>query len=847
MSTRSSARRLLSPVEDPKKLISRRNQSEPSLLFDLEEDDMAGQAPPQGLIPDLRSMEELLQAPTDGVGDAIVIDTFYNNLNQSEQDSLNSAANGNFLTKNTQEDLTIIENKSKVQTSRNKPQVASDSGSSDQDAHITSLTKQVEALLSLHRSVNSVQNGCETCGGPHPYYECQAASGYTEDVYATTGTYNQGGNSHQPQVLHERPPGALPSNTKPNPREKVNSFMTRSGLTTAGPSIPTLVLPTPTVAVEKEPETLMDEVHITILESTAHVPPLGVPEKLDDPEKFLISCILQEREVYNSLANSGASINLMPFSIYEKLGIDPLKPTRMTLELANRSVTFSMGIAEDVIVKVEKFNFLVDFVIVDFEADPRVPIILGRPSLRTIRVLVDLYKEKLTLRVRNEEVVFYTNKSSRNNSRDMQSVHCINIIDFSKYKTSSGNTTPSDSVVESPSPSPIPYEDSDSLVKETDTLLSHFNDSSPDYETFCFDIEKKSSGNDHIEEKSSGSTTTHSDVSLFEYDSFIFYPSIDPLPPVDKSDFYHEEFTNELAHIISPPEHDHFYLDIEPDPGVLTRLLKENISETSPKDLRCHELNDSSLLLSDCDSSLSKEFFKIDLLVSFPSGNEDIIFDPEIFIIKGVQSKRLYILPLDVFSTISFDPPEIETFLSFPARNEDKVFDPGIFFINRVFSFTRKSPYLLIDNFMIDKYREDTCLFSILQSSGLRSSAYFGILNPDHVYLLKIREILRWSASLDFQLNECSVTKSALNKVWKSGSIRRIQVLDTAYWGFLGLGTTLDIFNNNFIDYYLDTGVLSPYYGVLIFIPHLGVVLWGVQAEFAVSSLDGFWMVGISE
>ncbi|GJS15730.1 reverse transcriptase domain-containing protein [Tanacetum coccineum] len=73
MSTRSSARRLLSPIEDPEKLISRRNRSEPSFHFDLEEDDMVGKAPPPGLIPDLRSMEELLQAPIDGVGDAIVI------------------------------------------------------------------------------------------------------------------------------------------------------------------------------------------------------------------------------------------------------------------------------------------------------------------------------------------------------------------------------------------------------------------------------------------------------------------------------------------------------------------------------------------------------------------------------------------------------------------------------------------------------------------------------------------------------------------------------------------------------------------------------------------------------
>ncbi|GKF17408.1 reverse transcriptase domain-containing protein, partial [Tanacetum coccineum] len=141
-----------------------------------------------------------------------------------------------------------------------------------------------------------------------------------------------------------------------------------------------------------------------------------VPEKLKDPGKFLIPCVLQDLKVFNFLADSRASIKLMPLSIYEKLRIGPLKPTRMTLELANRSVIFLMGIAEDVIVKVEKIKFLSDFVIVDFEVDPRVLIILGRPFLRTARALVDLYEEKLTLRVGNEEVVFYTNKSSRNNS-----------------------------------------------------------------------------------------------------------------------------------------------------------------------------------------------------------------------------------------------------------------------------------------------------------------------------------------------------------------------------------------------------------------------------------------------
>ncbi|GJR85885.1 reverse transcriptase domain-containing protein [Tanacetum coccineum] len=552
MSTRSYARRLLSPIEDPKRLLSRRNRSESSLLFDLEEDDMAEQAPPQGPIPDLRPMEELLQiglfnlvtaiafhgfenddphshirrltkitqtvklnnvpsdvvklllfpfslegaartwlekeppnsittwndlvskfvnrffppskttnlrneimrfqqrfgetfaeawdrfkdllnkCPHHGFSPLHQIDTFYNSLNQSEQDFLNSAAGGNFLTKNTQEALTIIENKSKVQTSRNKPQVASASGSSTQDAHITSLTKQVEALLFLHRPVNSIQNGCETCGGPHAYYECQATGGYTqEDVYATT-------------VLHERPQGAL----WPNRREQDNTYFEMVWIDYCGTFIPPLVPSTPRVEVEKEPETLIDkQLHFDIsllgmlyskvkihinglkdllkdnkkLEEFANTPINAecsdillnkVPEKLKDPGKFLIPCILQDLEVCNSLADSRASINLMPLSIYEKLKIGPLKPTRMTLELANRSVTFPVGITEDVIVKVEKFNFLADFVIVDFEADPRVPIILGRPFLHIEKALVDLYEEKLTLRVGNEEVMFYTDKSS---------------------------------------------------------------------------------------------------------------------------------------------------------------------------------------------------------------------------------------------------------------------------------------------------------------------------------------------------------------------------------------------------------------------------------------------------
>ncbi|GJT28402.1 hypothetical protein Tco_0908677 [Tanacetum coccineum] len=130
------------------------------------------------------------------------IDTFYNGLNQSNQESLNSAVGGNFLTRNTQEALTIIENKSKVRTSRNKPQASSASDSSSQNDAITTLYRQVDALSkqisSINKLVHVVQEGCETCGGPHAHYKCQAVDGYTLDVYAITGNYNSGGNSYKP-------------------------------------------------------------------------------------------------------------------------------------------------------------------------------------------------------------------------------------------------------------------------------------------------------------------------------------------------------------------------------------------------------------------------------------------------------------------------------------------------------------------------------------------------------------------------------------------------------------------------------------------------------------------------
>ncbi|GJS38016.1 reverse transcriptase domain-containing protein [Tanacetum coccineum] len=121
-----------------------------------------------------------------------------------------------------------------------------------------------------------------------------------------------------------------------------------------------------------------------------------------------------------------------------------------------------MGIAEDVVVRVDGFTFLADFVVVNFEPDPRVPIILGRPFLRTAKALIDLYEETLTLRVGKEELVYYADKSEKN--KDKNFVHAISVIDFSKADPFSGSTT---NILP---PSSSPMKTSDNFEKFADEL-----------------------------------------------------------------------------------------------------------------------------------------------------------------------------------------------------------------------------------------------------------------------------------------------------------------------------------------------------------------------------------------
>ncbi|GJV42168.1 reverse transcriptase domain-containing protein [Tanacetum coccineum] len=231
-------------------------------------------------------------------------------------------------------------------------------------------------------------------------------------------------------------------------------------------------------------EKLYDLTKTSVNENCSAVILKKLPEKLGDPGKFLIPCNFSEFVDCNALADLGASINLMPLSIWKKLSLPNLTPTRMILGLADRTISTPSGIAEDVFVKVGKFHFPTYFVVVDYVADPRVPLILRRPFIRTAHALIDVHGEKLTLRFNNESVTFKVGDTSGYSYNDYESINLINVIDLSceEYSlevlgfsdiTKSGNPTPIlELIVSKSSPTLTPFGESDFLLEETDAFLA---------------------------------------------------------------------------------------------------------------------------------------------------------------------------------------------------------------------------------------------------------------------------------------------------------------------------------------------------------------------------------------
>ncbi|KAI5337429.1 hypothetical protein L3X38_016700 [Prunus dulcis] len=149
-----------------------------------------------------------------------------------------------------------------------------------------------------------------------------------------------------------------------------------------------------------------------------------LPPKKKDPGSFNISCTIGNSNFKSALIDLGASINLMPFSVFQRLGQGDLKPTSIILQLADRSITYPRGVIEDLIIKVDNLYLLADFVVLDMDEDLQTPIILGRPFMATARTLIDVEAGTLTLRVQDQSVVFNLFEAAK---RPAQQQDCMRI------------------------------------------------------------------------------------------------------------------------------------------------------------------------------------------------------------------------------------------------------------------------------------------------------------------------------------------------------------------------------------------------------------------------------------
>nr|GFA44860.1 reverse transcriptase domain-containing protein [Tanacetum cinerariifolium] len=252
-----------------------------------------------------------------------------------------------------------------------------------------------------------------------------------------------------------------------------------------------------------------------------------LPEKLGDPGRFLIPCDFTGLDNCLALADLGASINLMPLSIWKKLRLPTLNDTKMVQELADRTIFKPTGVAENVFVKVGKFYFLADFVILDFVADPRVPLILGRPFLSTAYALIDVYEGEITLRHDDQSLTLKCGDTPLISYNNLESLNKVDLIDATCEEYSQevlGFTDDVSNEISSPYYEPIILNSSQNLTpfNASDFLLLEEADA-----FIAIDDEPNSSNIDATYYDPEG------DILIFEA-----LLNNDPEPPSNQKDFF---------------------------------------------------------------------------------------------------------------------------------------------------------------------------------------------------------------------------------------------------------------------------------------------------------------------
>nr|GEU56915.1 reverse transcriptase domain-containing protein [Tanacetum cinerariifolium] len=459
---------------------------------------------------DNRTMEELLQAPMEGYGEAIVIleinaDHFEIKTNLLQLVQANSDVPNDVI-------KLMMFPYSLEGNARVWMNTTSRENTSKLDDRIDKLADQISTLVDIFSKkivtpapVKAVEESCVTCGGNHAYYNCPNTDSNQRSVFVATGTYNQvalqnrasnfmaphgfapvqnsqnrfnrsqgqgnnfnRGNNFQPfQVLNQgfqNQPFQVPNNPVQQgefKNEVQNTMKTQQ-----------TILMEQQNAFQNNLQNMLSGFFQNQASTSGTLPSNTIPNPNGEMKAITTR---------SGVAYEGPSI---PTPKKKKLSLPELTTTRMTLELADRSITRPKGLAEDVFVKVGKFHFPTDFVVVDFEADPRVPLILRRSLLRIDRALIDVYREEITLRVNDEAVIFNLNQTTRYSSTyDDLSVNRIDIIDVAREEyaqeilgfsinSSGGNPTLTfKPILSDSSPSFTPFEGSDFILEEIDACL----------------------------------------------------------------------------------------------------------------------------------------------------------------------------------------------------------------------------------------------------------------------------------------------------------------------------------------------------------------------------------------
>nr|GFB27235.1 reverse transcriptase domain-containing protein [Tanacetum cinerariifolium] len=316
-----------------------------------------------------RFNEMLRQCPHHGFSELYQIDTFYNGLNEYEQDSLNAVG-----------DLKAITTRSGV--SYDGPPIP---------PPFSSLPKVVERVPEVTK--DTVQPSTQNIQTSVAHTQVPFDEPVVAPKLKPTIPYPSIANK---QKLHEKD-----DNLALKFVEIFRNLHFKLSFADALLHMPKFALMFKSLLNNKEK--LLDLATTSVNENCLAVILKKLPEKLGDPGKFLIPCDFPKLDEFLAMADLGASINLMPLSIWRNLSLPELTSTQMILELVDRLTNRPAGIAEDVFVKVGKFYFPTDFVVVDYVVDPRVPLILWRLFLRTGRALINVYSEELILRVDDED------------------------------------------------------------------------------------------------------------------------------------------------------------------------------------------------------------------------------------------------------------------------------------------------------------------------------------------------------------------------------------------------------------------------------------------------------------